>query len=105
MRAVDSDASGLPSMLLCDIASLSRLSITIFSAQAPKSRLTEQEPRLQVGLYHSNHYAIGKNSPNYPGLFSCDLVDDCFSSTASNPSPITLKKGSHTKSMRAGLTH
>ena len=39
-------------MLLCDIASLSRLSITIFSLTG--------KPLLQIGLYHSEQYATGK---------------------------------------------
>ena len=41
-------------MLLCDIASLSRLSITIFSLTG--------KPLLQVGLYHSEEYATGKTA-------------------------------------------
>ena len=65
MRAVGSDASGLLSMLLCDIASLSRLSITIFSLTG--------KPLLQAGLYHSEEYATGKTEG--VSLESADQTD------------------------------
>ena len=55
-------------MLLCDIASLSRLSITIVSLNGfprlkNKTKECRKKPRLQVALYHSKENVKGKERP------------------------------------------
>jgi hypothetical protein len=68
-------------MLLCDIASLSRLSITIVSLTGfprLKNQLKKfrKKPRLQVALYHSKENIKGKERPVQNG---CDVAVSLFS--------------------------
>jgi len=66
-------------MLLCDIASLSRLSITIVSLTGfprLKNKLQEfrKKARLQVALYHSKENVKGKERPVQNGCASAFVL-------------------------------